>query len=106
MVREPIAAGEESVESLVAQSSDVDADVRRTAIYKLKSLMKGKTVDFLLPVLRPLLTDPSPDVRISTVSFFSQRPELNDVVDVLQDMAANDPSLAIRVAASNVLAWR
>jgi catechol 2,3-dioxygenase-like lactoylglutathione lyase family enzyme len=96
---------EKEVEWVLAQAQHLHAEIRACVSFSLEQLVnfRQQPVSLVLPTMMNLLRDPSPDVRRSAVGFFYRRNQTDDVVKVLKDLAANDPSVMVRAVARHAL---
>jgi hypothetical protein len=95
---------EKALEWVAAQAEHPMAEVREhvaTAFNQMRQTTRLESA--MLPTMKLLLRDTSPDVRQSAVGFFYFNPQAHEVVDMLEAIAANDPSLQIRTVARNTL---
>ncbi|MDX2141477.1 MAG: VOC family protein [Chloroflexota bacterium] len=95
---------------LIAHGKHSLTKIRRSIASHIFHWNNGLPDSMRVPItslMREYLNDPSPDARLSAVAFFQHQSEVSDDVwTVLQDMSSNDPSLNIRITASEVLALR
>lgn len=89
---------------VINQASHPKREVREQVAYTLESFLRlGAPFDVMLPTLKQLMRDASPDVRKAAIMFFIQSPHLEAVRDILEDIAKNDIQSSIRNLALNAL---
>jgi HEAT repeat protein len=95
---------DQALEWVIAQAQHPDPAIREYIPFTLERLLAaGPFLERMIPTVAALLRDPSPDVRQTAVGFFYFKPHAHKVIDILRDLAANDPSLTVRVVARNTL---
>lgn len=91
-----------------AQAHHMSPVIRKKVPSLAKYTNSGQPDTRLLTALTALLRDPSPEVRIRTIHFFNHQKNTftPEVKEVMHDLAANDPSMMIRVAAKGAIQFQ
>lgn len=90
---------------LIAHADHKNPKVRKNVANALSRLVEYQGIPFeqVLPTVRKLIKDPSPDVRQSILTITKEKEHLREITTDLVDLAENDPSIMIRRQAKRMV---